>query len=41
MNMGLEVSVGVIFINKLALLVSVIKQLKFTKTGYIPNRLEK
>ena len=40
-NKGLEVSADVIFINKLAFLVSVSKQLKFETIEYTPNRLEK
>ena len=40
-NKGLEVSADVIFINKLAFLVSVINQLKFEKNEYTPNRLDK
>ena len=41
MNMGLEVSVDVMFFNKLDFLVSVSKRLKFTTIEYIPNRVEK
>ena len=41
MDTGLELSVDVMFINKLALLVSVSKQTKFTMIEYIPNRPEK
>ena len=41
MNMGLEVSVNVMFINKLDFLVSVSKRLKFTTIEYIPKRLER
>ena len=41
MNAGLEVSVNVMFVNNMALLVSVIKRLKFTTIKYTPNRLEK
>ena len=37
-NTGLEVSVDVMFINKIALLVSVSKQLKFTRIEYTPNK---
>ena len=40
-NKGLEVSADVIFINKLAFLVSVSKQLKFETIEYTPNRLDK
>ena len=41
MNADLEVSGNVIFINKMSLLVSVSKRLKFATIEYIPNRLEK
>ena len=41
MNAGLEVSVKVIFVNKLAFLASVSKSIKFTMIKYTPNRLEK
>ena len=41
MNAGFEVSLNVIFVNKLAFLESVSKSLKFTMIEYIPNRLEK
>ena len=41
MNTGLEVSINVMFINKLAFLVSVSKQLKFNTIEYIPKRPEK
>ena len=41
MNAVLEVSVDIMFINKMAFLVSVRKRLKFTKIEYIPNRSEK
>ena len=38
MNAGLGVLVDVIFVNKLAFLVSVSNDLKFTTIYYIPNR---
>ena len=41
MNAVLEVSVDIMFINKMAFLMSVRKRLKFTKIEYIPNRSEK
>ena len=41
MNVGLEVSVDIMFFNKLDFLVSVSKRLKFTTIKYIPNRSEK
>ena len=41
MNAGLEVSVDVMFVNKLAFLVSVRKRPKSTTIEYIPNRLER
>ena len=41
MNTGLDVSVDVMFINKLTFLVSVSKQLKFNTIEYIPNRSER
>ena len=37
----MEVSVDVMFVNKLAFLVSLSKRLKFTAIRYIPNRLDK
>ena len=41
MNTNLEVSVDVMFINKLTFLVSTSKRLNFTTVEYIPNRSEK
>ena len=41
MDTGLEVFVGVVFVNKLAFLVSVIRRLKLTTINYIPKSLEK
>ena len=41
MNACMEVSVDVVFVNKLNFMVSVIKRLKFTTIKYTPNRLEK
>ena len=41
METCLEVSVNIMFINKLIFLVGVSKQLKFTTIQYIPIRLEK
>ena len=38
MDTGLEVFVGVMFVNNLAFLVSVSRRLKFTTIDYIPNR---
>ena len=41
MNAGLEVSVGVMFVNKLDFLVSASNRLKFTTIVYTTNILEK
>ena len=41
MDTGLEVSVDVMFVNNMAFLVSVSKQLNFTTIDYIPNSPEK
>ena len=41
MDMGLEVSVNFMFVNKLYFLVSVRKRLKFNTIEYIPTRLDK
>ena len=40
MNACMEVSVDVVFVNKLNFMVSVIKRLKFTTIEYTPNRSE-
>ena len=41
METGLEVPVNIMFVNKLAFLISVSRRIKFTTIEYIPNRSEK